>query len=813
VIAQSELTAQLPRELSSFVGREEELQQIASHMAEAPVLTLAGPGGAGKTRLALQAAHSAADTGDFPDGVLLVELASLSEPRAVARSVAQGLRVVEQADQSTFEQLVLVLRPKRLLLVLDNCEHVLPACAELAEHLLRGCPRLRLLATSREPLSIAGEVVFRVPPLRLPTDDRLDTLAESEAGRLFVQRAMAANSGFALTAANASAVAEICRRLDGLPLAMELAAARVAAFAPADIASRLDDAFHMLSGGTRTAVPRQQTLQAAMAWSYDLLDADERLLFERLAVFVGGFWLAGAQSMGDSDVDALNVLPRLVAKSMVQAEPRADGSVRYRMLEPLRQFARLRLVESGALGLARCRLAEYVLELAERGNSNSNLPSVAVYSREVTADADNIRAALDWAEEVGNAELAVRLGAALWFWWTRPDRQWEGRVWLERARSLPGAEQFPFAQGRALAGLSMISLSHGDVSEGARLAAEVDSIGQVHGDDWLSVIGTTLLGAAKAQLGDLDAAEPLMLEALARARRMDQRWIEARCLEYLGTFATARGDMSAAESRYQAALQVARAGLDPWSQGMALNSMADFLRAKGEYEKAGPLYEEALELFYTLDLRRYVPQGLMHNLGYVALARGELPRAAQLFLESGNEYRSVGNDRRGLAECVIGLACTATRAGQLALAARLLGSAEATLERLGVVLTPSNQAEYERGLGELHRLVEPEVLESERSTGRTWTLDDALAAARPLTHGPDSAATPESEPRRAESLTPREYEVAVLLARGLTNRELAAQLVITEKTAKNHVQRVLEKLGVHSRAQLASRAQELGLRT
>ena len=811
MIAQSELTARLPRELSSFVGREEELRQIALHLAEAPVVTLAGPGGAGKTRLALQVAHRAADTGDFPDGVLLVELASLSEPRAVARSVAQGLRVVEQADQSIFEQLVQVLRPQRLLLILDNCEHVLPASAELAEHLLRGCPRLRLLATSREPLSIAGEVVFRVPPLRLPTDDRLATLAESEAGRLFAQRAMAANSGFALSEANASAVAEICRRLDGLPLAMELAAARVAAFAPADIASRLDDAFHILSGGTRTALPRQQTLQAAMAWSYDLLDDDERLLFERLAVFVGGFWLAGAQAMGASDVDALDVLPRLVAKSMVQAEPRADASVRYRLLEPLRQFARLRLVESGALGLARRRLAEYVLDLAERANSDPNLPSMAVYSREVTADADNVRAALDWAEEVGNGELAVKLGAALWFWWTRPDRQWEGRVWLERARSVPGAEQFPLAQGRALTGLSMISLAHGEVSEGARLAAEVESMGQVHGDEWLSVLGITLLGSAKAQLGDLDAAEPLVLEALARARRTDQRWIEARCLEFLGTFAMARGDMPAAEAQYQAALQVARSGLDPWSEGMALNSMADFLRARGEYEKAGPLYEEALELFYTLDLRRYAPQGLIHNLGYVALARGELQRAAQLFLESGNEYRSVGNDRRGLAECVIGLACTATRAGQLPLAARLFGSAEAAIERLGVAVTPSNQTEYERGLGELHRVLGPQELESERISGRTWSLDDALTAARPLADEPDSTAP--SAPQRTDGLTPREHEVAVLLARGLTNRELAAQLVITEKTAKNHVQRVLEKLGVHSRAQLASRAEELGLRT
>ena len=215
-----------------------------------------------------------------------------------------------------------------------------------------------------------------------------------------------------------------------------------------------------------------------MAWSYDLLDDDERLLFERLAVFVGGFWLAGAQAMGAADVDALDVLPRLVAKSMVQAEPRADGSVRYRLLEPLRQFARLRLVESGRSAWRGVGCAEYILDLAERANGDPNLPSMAVYSREVTADADNVRAALDWAEEVGNGELAVRLGAALWFWWTRPDRQWEGRVWLERARSVPGAEQFPLALGRALVGLSMISLAHGEVSEGARLAAEVESMGQ-----------------------------------------------------------------------------------------------------------------------------------------------------------------------------------------------------------------------------------------------------------------------------------------------------------------------------------------------
>jgi len=800
--------ARLPRELTSFVGRAHEIEQVAGLLSRAPLVTLAGPGGAGKTRLALQLGHRQTAASTYADGILLVELAALSEPRAVARAVAESLGVAEHSGGSIVDHLVHVLRPKHALLVLDNCEHLLGACAELVEHLLRGCHDLRVLATSRVPLNVAGEVVYRVPPLQLPADDHLETLATSEAGRLFAERAKAANAAFALNSANAAHVAEICRRLDGLPLAIELAAARVAAFAPADIASRLHDAFNILTGGTRTSMPRQQTLEATMRWSYDLLDDDgERLLLDRLSVFVGGFSLAGAQALTATDLDAIDVLPRLVAKSMVQADPRPDGSVRYRLLEPVRQFARQRLVEARQLDRARRQHAEHILAVAEDANRDPNL--VGARLREVTLEIDNIRAVLDWAEQVGDAEIALRLGAALWFFWSRPDRQAEGLIWLERARSIPGADQHPVALGRVLAGLAYSAVTQGDPRSGERLTSEALRAGRANGDEWLIAMALMLQGMSDAFSADRHQAEATLRAAIGCAQTSRLPFIEVYALQKIGLLKLAAGDNAAAEAHLREALRIARDQLDAWSVAMALNTLADCCRAQGKFEDANRAYTEALERWMTFDALPYMPPGMQHNFGYGALARGDLQQAASLFLESADTYRAIGNDRRGVADSVTGLACTASAGGHLDLAARLFGSVEAALEQLGTRLMPTNQIEFERGLDMLRASMDADRLAQQSAIGRDLTLDDAVESARVLAA---SSQAPLGLGLRPDGLTPRELEVAVLLARGLSNRELAEELVITEKTAKNHVQRVLDKLGVRSRAQVASRAEQLGLR-
>jgi predicted ATPase/transcriptional regulator with XRE-family HTH domain len=723
---------ELPRELTSFVGREHELEELGRRLGEAALVTVAGPGGAGKTRLALRLAHRLLERADYPDGVVLAELAPLTDAGQVVDVLAESVGVPEPHGQPLVEVLVHVLRPKQLLLVLDNCEHLLEACADVAARLLQRCPGVRLLATSREPLRVVGEVVYRIPPLGLPADDRPEALAESEAGRLFVQRARAADSAFVLGEANAAAVAQLCRRLDGLPLAIELAAARAAGFAPADLAARLDDALRLAGEGPRDAPPRQRTLEAALAWSHALLDERERRLFRRLAVFAGGFGLEGARAVGPDEIDTTEVLPRLVAKSMVQAEPQPDGTMRYRLLEPLRQFAHARLGEADELDAARRAQAQHVLTLAERTDRVSDLPGQAHRARELTAENDNIRVALDWAFESGDAELAVRLGAALWQWWTRPDRQSQGRVWLERILSLPGVEQHTRPHSRVVVGLAFLRMVQSDTAGAVRLADEANRIAQASGDDWLASVALSVLGTALVYEGDLEAAEPAVRASVQRARAGGPSWIEVLSMGTLGQLALGRGDLSGAEAYILESHRVAQ-GLDPWTRGTALIVLGDLLRARAEYEAAGRAYEEALEQFRALDpVRQYTPQGVLHNLGYVAMAAGRVRRAAGLFLECADIYRAVGGDRRGLAECVIGLACSAVRAGEFGLAARLFGSAEATLEQLGTLLTPANRADYERGLAALEAGAPAALVAAERGIGRALPLERALEQARVL---------------------------------------------------------------------------------
>jgi predicted ATPase/DNA-binding CsgD family transcriptional regulator len=800
----------LPHELTQFVGREAALQEVASRLDEAPLVTIAGPGGAGKTRLAVRLAHQRLETDVYPDGVVLVELAPLPDERFVARIIADSLGVPDTRGQPLVDVLVRTLQPKQLLLILDNCEHVLDATAAITAELLRNCRHIRILATSREPLHLVGEVVYRIPPMHVPVDDRLESLAESEAARLFVLRARAANSQFLLTEVNASAVAEICRRLDGLPLAIELAAARVAAFAPADIAARLDDALSAVAGGPRSAPVRHQTLEATLTWSYALLGDDERALFRRLAVFAGGFSLPAAQSISPDNIPVIDVLARLAAKSMIQVEPQSDGGVRYRALEPLRQFGHARLAEADEVAQTRGLHAEYILSLCEAVSRDADWGGVFLRWRELNHEADNIRVALEWAAQSEDTELGLRLAAALWVFWTRPDRQARGRLWLKRLLEMPNTERYPDLRSRVVVGLAYLSMLQSEMAEAVSLLEDLERVSHGQGDDAFRAIALSVHGTAQTYLGDLEAAEPLLHESVRLARLARLPWIEMVSVGTRAALALTRGDLKTAETELRTSLRIAD---DPWSKGMALNNLGDLMRARGEGARARRVYEDAWRLFESLDPDgKFIPQGLVHNLGYVELARGNVPQATELFLQAADIYRAVGADRRGLAECIIGLACTAVRARQAVLAAHLYGSADAEFERLGTLLTPANRAEYERGEAGLKAALDARQLAIERGFGRELSLEYMLEEARQELR--NTLARPSAARQgAAASLTEREYEVASLVARGLTNRQVATELVVTEKTVKNHVQHVLEKLGVRSRAELAARAQAMGIQT
>ena len=779
-------------ELTSFVGRTRELVEVLQLLRQQRLVTLAGPGGIGKTRLAMRLVRDCADS--YADGAFVFELAPLTQSNQVARELAERLGIVNA------ETVPDALRSSAMLLVLDNCEHLIEPCAALADELLRACPRLRILATSREPLAVPGEAVFRLPPLAIPRDDSLEQLAESDAAHLFVQRARAARSDFRLGQTNAAAVARICRRLDGLPLAIELAANRLAELAPAEVADRLDSALRLLANGPRTVPARQKTLEAAIAWSYDLLEASEQRLFNRLSVFAGGFTVDAAEAVSE---DGFDVLPRLVAKSMVQADLQADGSVRYRLLEPLRAFGQARLAASDGSRSAMAAQAAYVVALAERAEPELYGPRLPEWSARLDSEWDNIRLADDWLFESADAEGALRLAAALAWWWSRPDRQAEARGRLERAVRLPDSQRFPRLRARTLNSAGLSALQQSDMRAATALFDEALELARATADPWIESFTRCMQGVLRLFQGELDLADALFGAALARARSAQLAWIEARVLDMWSGVALARGEASLAESRIRESLRVA-APLDPWSRGMALNSLADLLRSRGDALGAGEAYEEALPLFRALDPRRRARHGLLHNLGYVALARGDLVRAAEHFVESAEQYRRVGTDRRGLAECLVGLASVAVRSAKFELAARLLASVDAALAELGTTVSASNQTAYEAVTAAVAAGLSPADRLRAARIGQHLSLVDALEQARVM------IALPGAPPSAV--LTQREAEVARLLARGLTNRQVADVLVITEKTAKNHAQKVLDKLGVRSRAQVAARATELGLR-
>lgn len=498
----------LPNPLTGFVGREREAAEVTRLLASTRVLTLSGTGGVGKTRLALEVAASLLD--DYPHGVRLVELAALTDPVLVPQVVAAALDVREESGSPLLATLIDSLHDKQLLIVLDNCEHLVEACGVLVDALLSGCPDLRVLATSREALGIGGEVVWRVPALSvadlmlpLPTE----AIARSEAVRLFVERASAALPGFALTERTAPGVVEICRRLDGIPLAIELAAARVRVLGVEQIAARLDDHLGLLTGGSRTAPSRHQTVRAAIDWSYEFLTDPERRLFDRLSVFAGSLSLEAAEAVGSGDgiaeSEIVDVLAGLIDKSLVIVEPGDYRVARYAVLETLRQFGAERLAATSAAPTIRERHALFFVALAEAAESGLFGPDQPAWVTQLGLERGNLRVALQWVLESSNAEAGLRLGAAAFKFWEVSGSVGEGRAWLDKLLTHPASTRTR-ARARALGAAVHLATLQGDVAAA-----------RVHADESLAIA---------RELGDVPAI--------------------AAALQHVGRLALFRGSMS-----------------------------------------------------------------------------------------------------------------------------------------------------------------------------------------------------------------------------------------------------------------------------
>jgi predicted ATPase/class 3 adenylate cyclase len=632
----ADLPNNLPQQLTSFIGREKESEDVKALLSKTRLLTLTGSGGCGKTRLSLQVAADVLE--DYPDGVWLIELAALTEPALVTQTLAQTLGLREETGRPLLQTLTEHLKPKRTLLVLDNCEHLLNAIAHLADALLRACPGVKILANSREGMGTAGEVVYRVPSLSLPDPKKLQTvisIMQYESVRLFVERAGAVLPIFMVTNANAPALASVCRRLDGIPLAIELAAARVRVLSPEQIAARLDDRFRFLTGGNRSALPRQQTLRALIDWSFALLTLPEQTLLARLAVFAGGWTLEAAEAVtpgnGIEDWEVLDLLTGLVDKSLVLAQTQGD-STRYLLQETVRQYARELPRFRDAEAEIRRRHLEYFVTLAEEADRHLDGPQQKEWFARLEADHDNFRAALDFCLQDAEPEseaTGVRLTAAIyWFWFVRGYLS-EGRAYLKAVLERPAAAVEPQVRARALTGAGILAREQGDDTEARTRFTQSLELAREQGDLRGVTGALNNLGMIALDQGDYATASPLYAESLELARAQGDRARIAAALNNMGNIVFYQQDYSAAQALYSECLTLARQ-LQNWQQTATYsNNLGLVARHQGDYEGARTLYAASLTLFLELEDRRGVAY-VLEMLAALAAAEEQPARSVCL---------------------------------------------------------------------------------------------------------------------------------------------------------------------------------------
>ncbi len=659
----------LPQQLTSFIGREKEIADIEKLLGTTRLLTLAGAGGCGKTRLAMQVAADLLEA--YPDGVWLVELAALSDPGLVPQTVASALGLKEERGKSLLQTLTEYLASRRLLLVLDNAEHLLVACAQLADSLLRQCAHVVLLVSSREGLGIAGELTYRVPSLPMPDpirDDSPERVAQYDSVRLFIERARLQVPQFALTTQNAPALASVCYRLDGIPLALELAAGRVRSMSVEEVNRRLDQTFRLLTGGSRTALPRQQTLRALIDWSYDLLNADEQMLLWRVAVFAGGWTLDAVEQLcsgeGIDESSVLDLLTSLADKSLLHAEER-DGTTRYRLLETVRQYARDRLLESGEAQRWRDRHLAYFLALAEKAEPQLMRADQRAWLDRLETEHDNLRSALTWSSaEGGDAVSGLRIAGALWWFWFVRGYFGEGRRWLSALLAAAPEGRAAAERAKALAGAAGLARQQGDYATARWLYEQSLALRRELGDERGVAAVRAELGLIGFHLGEYAAARVLLNDSIAALRELGDRQGLAMALNSLGMITMDEGDYAAARLLYKESVAIRRELGDRHGIAMTVNNLGVIASHQGDYVAGSALFEEGLAIRRELGDRRGVALTLL-NLGIQNYQLGNKAAAAALFEEGLAVFRKIG-DRRGIALSLLELGSSASERGDYA---------------------------------------------------------------------------------------------------------------------------------------------------
>ncbi len=805
----------LPAPLTSFIGREHHLSEVTRLLATTRLFTLTGAGGVGKTRFSLELAARVLD--DFEDGVWLVELAPVSDPQLAPQEILSSLGLRGDAPAAPITLLTEYLRHKNLLLILDNCEHLVAICAELANTLLRACPRLKILATSRQSLGLSGEILWRVPSLSLPSlQPHLSpaNLTQYEASRLFIERARAVNPDLSLTPAVASAIAQICHRLDGIPLAIELAAARVKVLTPAQIAARLDDSFRLLTGGSRMTLLRHQTLFATIKWSYDLLSPPEQALFRRLAVFPCGFTLEDAemicadpagQAVSLPSHHILDLLSNLIDKSLLLVVQEWEAS--YRMLDTIRQFAWEQLQAHGEAEPIRQRHLDYFLNLVQKLNPRLMSAEQLSWLNLLEVEQDNWRAALAWSLESGAMETGLRLAVALWPFWELRGYYTEGRQWL--AELLRHTE----ALGQSLL-LAQAFLGEGALAwhQGAFALAQdrlEASLAYWQEAGQLSGVASTLsqLGRLLAVQGQWAAARSCLEQSAALAQQVGDRWGLITTTLWLGWAVLHQADYPTARAHFEASAALGRTLGHTLGLAEALICLGELERAEGRYRQAQELYTESFYLSQEVGNQTESAIALL-NLGKVARLEGDYPGAAALLIGGINLLLQKQGHLTQIHTGLAALAGVAQAVGQAALAGRLFGAAEAASAVWGGVLSQTDRRLYDQDMAALQAALSPASLSSAWAEGRTLAPEQALTLAKtnltglldqPTLLSAETEAQPPPQPK-PYGLTPRELEILRLVAQGLTDAQVAGQLVLSPRTVSKHLQAIYGKLQVSTRS-------------
>ncbi len=805
-----ETEARLPLPLNSFIGRQTDIEKLRQLLGSGTrLITLTGPGGVGKTRLAIEVI--AQSTGEFADDVFFVPLQALTESGQVLEEIASVLRVRESGIRPLIEDLYDALADKHALLCIDNWEHVLGAAPQLAD-LLVMCRRLHVVATSREALRLEGEREYPVHALSVPVRDELHPLGavQAKAVQLFVARARAVKPGFELGESNALIIGEICTLLDGLPLAIELAAALLRLFSPQALLTRLksvpgldgrSSVMQLLVGGPRDLPVRQQTLRGAIAWSYQLLDAAEQRLFRYLAIFMGGCELEAVEAVyGDEDTESrpiLDLLIALVDQNLLRTRE-VNGEPRFEMLRTIQEYAAEQLVSTGELRNVQQRHAQYYLDLVVRSDAAGHGPSQASWQELMERNHDNLRALLTWSlARPERASIAYRLGEALWRFWSHRGHWAEARQWLTRILALEGNVP-SILRAKVLRNAGIFATQQGDFDLAEQYLVRSLSLARSVEDKTATRNALNALGTNAYRRHDHATAIAYFQASLVLDRELEDRWGVAKRLNGIGNVLLKQRDFDSALAHVQQSLAVMRELGDTMEIAECLLTLGEIALGKGDDSEAHTFLIECKTLFNDLQ----DPWGVSaanHGMGLIALRRGKLAQAQTLFADSLRGRQTLG-DMLGIAESLEALACLAAKYSSLERAARLWGAATALRSAIGASLIESERVGYDLFIKAARTRLRDKQFEAATSAGAAMSLDQVLQfAAEPAPAVAEGVGRKPSRQQYPSGLTAREVEVLALVAQGMTDGEVAERLVLSPRTVSAHLTSIYNKLGVNSR--------------